>query len=134
MTQAGGGDDYPDLMVMRPSCLSKILSDILGPQQRVENDGWSQKLGARVVSYNNVLILTSTNVSGSDGGTADNHIHFLNTKYIQWVINTHNNYRQTEVQMAINQDAYYQKIFLTCNLICWNRRRQGQATAINPSL
>lgn len=130
--QSGSGNDAPDLGVTRPSVMGK-LDAIVGPQERY-GDETARKAGFTSLAFMGIPFLQDTAVPGSDGGSQTNHIFLLNTNYLEFVIHSKDNFRMTKVQEALDQKAWYQKMFVTCNLLCSRRNRQGKMSTIDPDL
>lgn len=130
--QIGSGDDYPDLLIMRPSVWGKLY-DLVAPIERWQSAD-EVKLGTRGFTYNGTMTVQDTYAPGSDGGTANNWLLSANTKYIRFYCNSHENMKLDPVLRAFNQNLYAQKVLFGGALTTSRRNRQAAFQTIDPAL
>ncbi len=53
------------------------------------------------------------------------YMYFLNSKYLNWVVDTQTNFKNTPFQKPVDQDAKVSQILLMCELVISNAARHG---------
>ena len=126
------GADKPTVIVTRQSVYDKIWS-LVQPDQRFVDKKMADA-GFQNIVFNGVPILVDSHVPGSDGGSADNYVEFLNEKYL-W-LGTHSgaDWKVVPIPVQKDQDVKMVRILWAGNLLCSNRRMQGFISTVNPSL
>lgn len=130
--QATEDSNMPDLGITSQAVLDKYET-LLQPQQRftssVEVDG-----GFHGLKFKGIPIVADSKTPGSGGGTEDNYLYFLNTKYLFWYTHPERDfYSRPKIEIA-TQDAFVEQKLIAGNIACNNRRFQAVMTTIDPNL
>ena len=122
------GNEKTTLLVSNQECWEKYWQLLEAkPNFRTQSDNSTLKfMGADWV--------TDKAAPGSGGGTADNHIYFLNENFIQLYVHPRDDFKVGEYLKPVNQEVRISRILWTGQLTTDNRRRQGALKTINPSL
>lgn len=81
-------------------------------------------------SYSTAITPTGVNGVGNYTGEAASHMHFLNTRYIKFVVHSNRNFEPIgDTRESINQDAEVKLAGVACNMALLGARFQGVMTA-----
>ena len=112
------GDEHPDLIVMPPALYNKLWARVQPQQRFLPRDSDLAQVGFEGITFNRAVIVP-------DNYCPSGTIFVLNTKYIQFVINTNRNFDWTPPKEPTNQDAYVRQLLVMCNLIVTAPWRSG---------
>jgi hypothetical protein len=126
------GNDKPTIGVTRQSVFDKYWT-MLQPDKRyvstMKGDG-----GFDTLAFNSMPIVVDSHVPGSDGGTQDNDLQFLNEKYLWLFIHSGTNWKVVPIPALKDQDVKMTRVLLATNLACSLRKQQGVISTIDPNL
>ena len=129
------GQYAPDILVTRPSVEAKIIGLQSAITGFIEIKDFSSgiSVGARKVNlYFGVPIISDRHVAGSDGGTADNDILALNTKFLQFNVLPAKRFLVSKDTLRPQQYAQVYSLDVTCAFSSTGRKYQGTMQAVNP--
>lgn len=121
------GEDKPDLLISNQDNFDKWYL-INEPKLRVGDNG------TNALKFGGADYIVDASCPGTGSGTQDNHLYFLNTKYLTLYIHSKDNFKTHEWQKPLNQMVRETQITATLALGCSNRRRQGAITTLDPAL
>jgi len=116
------GNEHPDILIMTRTLFEALEGKLVANQRfvdsRVANGGFELlKFKGCLASFDEMCPV------GAGGfGSA----FFLNSKYLEFVVDTETDLRTTDFVTPENQDAMVAKILLMANLVCSNCSLQGR--------
>lgn len=126
------GSDKPTVMVTRQSVFDKVWSLWEG-QQRFEDSSMADA-GFQNIRVNGTPLVVDSHVPGSDGGTQDNFLEFLNERYLWLAIHSDVNFKVVPIPPQRDQDVKMARILWAGNLLCSRRNMQAVIKTIDPNL
>jgi len=126
------GADKPTVMVTRQSVFDKIWSLWEG-QQRFES-GKMADAGFQSMRVNGIDIIVDSHVTGSDGGTQDNWLEFLNERYLWLLTHKDCDFKVVPIPVQKDQDVKMVRILWAGNLACSRRNMHAVIKTIDPNL
>jgi len=105
------GDIQPDLILMRQTLYDKVWN-LVQPQQRFLSESFAElkEVGFEGFMFNRAAVVVDNYVNPSDA------VYFINTRYVQLVINQNKNFDWTPPKTPVQQDAYVRQLLTMCNL------------------
>lgn len=126
------GADKPTVGVTRQSVFDKMWALWEG-QQRFEDTKMADA-GFQNIRVNGVPVVVDSHVAGSDGGSTDNVLMFLNERYLNLFIHKDWNFKVTPIPPQRDQSLKMVRIEVVLNLACSRRNMHVRNAAINPNL
>lgn len=123
------GGESPDIIVTRKGVFQKYWS-LLQANQRF-GEGKTAKGGFRYLLFNEVPVFWDTHCPGTDAGNTDNHMFFLNSKWLYFYVHKDDNFKTTEIPVIANQDVFMQRITISGQLCTDNRRMHSLMSTLN---
>lgn len=126
------GADKPSVGATRQSVFDKIWSLWEGQQRFV--DSKMADAGFTTITFNGIPVVVDSHISGSDGGTADNWLMFLNERYLNLFMHKDWNFRVTPIPAQRDQSLKIIRTEVALNLACSRRNMHVVTKTINPNL
>ena len=122
------GTDRPDLGLTSFEVF-ELYESALVPQERYVNTD-SGDAGFTNLKFKGMTIMPDNGIRTAlptepASGTAPVPLYFLNSDYLEWVVNSKRDFITTQFYRPYNQDARTAQILAMCQLCCSNRQRQG---------
>ena len=125
--------NYPNIIVSRSSVVAKYERIQQGLLQWID----LKKPDGGVISaptFKGVPFLADDDVPGSDGGTEDNYVCMLNTKFLPFKFHNQGKFRLKVYTEIPDSDTIVIRVFSMLALGCQLRQVQKAMTKIDPSL
>ena len=131
MGQCTVGNDKPSIAITRQSVYDKLWSLWEG-QQRFEST--KADAGFTTMKINGLDVVVDSHVSGTDGGTQDNYLQFLNERYLHMFIHKDYNFTTVAIPPQRDQDIKMVRWLVALNLACSRRNMHAVIKTIDPAL
>ena len=133
------GEDSPDLIVARQSAHAKLMGTVSALTDFISVQDFGAKGGvligtSKIARYYGRPVIIDQHVSGSDGGTQDNNILALNTKYLKIAVAPTRDFRIDRHEPLPTSHSVTYQANLAWAFGCNNRLRQGGCFNIDTDL
>jgi hypothetical protein len=123
------GQDEPDIAVTRKGVWRKYW-ELLQAQQRF-GEGKSVRGGFKYILFNEIPLFWDVNCPGSDSGSNDNHLFFLNSSWLYFYIHEDDNFVTEDIPKVASQNVIQKRVTFTGQLCTDNRRMHSAMTVLN---
>lgn len=126
------GNERPTLIVTRQSVWDRIHA-LLQADQRfapaTEVNG-----GFETLKWAGIPIMVDSHITGSDGGSTNNHLYCLNENYLHMAIHPNGNFKVEAIPLLKDQRIKMVRFYFMGNVYCTKLRLQGAIKTIDPDL
>ena len=126
------GSDHPTVVITRQSVFDKFWT-LLQPDQRFVDKNMGEA-GFTSLSFNGVPLIVDSHVPGSDGGSQNNWVEFLNERYVWLGIHKDANFKVVPIPPTREQDVKMVRILWAGNLLTSRRDVHCFINSVDPNL